>query len=85
MLEHIRFNGEDVRSFDTSIVGPGNNLYDNKDIEYTHGGVIQDPHNNSVQLVNKLNQDYFRKKLVENFYIKWQHDKVYWPRAANRT
>ena len=37
----------------------------------------------SVRVVNELNRDYFRERLVENFYIRSQNNDVSWPRSIN--
>ena len=51
-----------------------------ENLELIFVGVIPDDMVNTLCVVNELNHDFFREKLVKHFYIQWQNDDVFWQR-----
>ena len=77
-------DGENINTLDYSRIGRGSDECDDNDDSVTDfSGIIPDGNDSSVRVVNQLNRDYFRERLVENFHIRSQNNDVSWPRSIN--
>ena len=84
ILERMHHDDVAPNHFDSTGMGPGDDQGDKKmdnKVPLDFGRIIPEEDDGSVCIVNKYNHDYFYDRLVKHFYIKWQCDEVYWPRA----
>ena len=85
ILERMRRDGIDNNSYDSSGQGrSSDHSEDDTNPNLLFEGIVPDDNDNSIQIVNDLNRDYFREKLVQHFYIRWKNKDVFWPRHVNQ-
>ena len=72
------------RSYDSSSMGIGNDRHvlnnnDTEEDEPLNSILDDDDDHSGVREVRKLPQEYFRRKLIKHFDIKWKRNSIIWP------
>ena len=76
-------NPGEVRRYDSSGMGPGQNLEvvdSNEELPTTHDIGIEHIHLNDENEIRVLTANYFQSKLVEHFDILFSRNEIKWPR-----
>ena len=87
ILNRMRQEGTPINTFDMSNMGRSNDMANDEETnpDLNFNGIIPDDTDDSIRIVNDLNRDFFREKLVQHFYIRWERGDVFWPRKVDKT
>ena len=69
-------------------IGNDRQVLNDKDREEDepHNSILDDDDDHSgVREVRKLPQEYFRRKLIKHFDIKWKRNSIIWPGRCTRS
>ena len=79
-LQRLQSTTYDPRHYDTSGIGPGEDVVGYDTLAPAHTIDVPGPtEGETVCHVKHLQMNYFRKKLVEHFHILWMQRKLVWP------
>jgi len=89
-LQRLHNANIDIRSYDASGMGPGDDINDdNMPLENPNDDSLQDDDNEDAGIilrsVKNMTRDFFRKKIVQHFDIKFQQHAIVWPSRSNNT
>ena len=83
ILRRMEEAGIDLATHDYSGMGRGNDIEISLNSIPTFTGTIPNENSEKTRVVNDLDRDYFRKKLVEHFMIKRERNELVWPRSVS--